>query len=319
MRLLVLFLVFMLLSGPAFAMPESYSRAYLIGDYEEGRILQRYDIDTSHYIASLTKLMTYLVIKEHLVESSLDPGEIWLTVPKEAVRLQENSLKLTPGEKILLSDCIEAMMTYSANDAANMIALYHSGSKKAFAEVMTARAHAMGLNSARFINPTGLSEGGIMGDANTMSARDLFSLTRYLLNTYPELLRFAQKDQLVIEYRDFKRDTIMSYLRQAFRGIDGLKTGLTTRAGYCSVLTRINHYSDPRDDYRVITIQLGAEDNEARARQVYDMLFTSMRSYPYRAFSDRIGQDGLGLKHFTSLPLFIEDLPLLGQAWSVSP
>lgn len=311
MRLIALLLILILLAPPAFAMPVTDNRAYLIGDFEEGRILQGYDIDTPHYIASITKIMTYLVIREHLDAQGIDPATVWLTVPAEAVRMQENSIKLTTGEKILLSDCIEAMMIYSANDAANMVAIYHSGSKRAFGDFMTKRAHEMGLTSARFINPSGLSEGGILGDANTMSARDIFTLSRHLLRTYPELLELGRRDELSIPYRNFQRDAIMKYMRMAFRGVDGLKTGLTTRAGHCSVVTRINHYQDPRDDYRVITVQLGAEDGEKRARQIYDMLFTSMRSYPYRAFSDRIGQDGLTYRHFTSLPLFIEQLPLL--------
>jgi D-alanyl-D-alanine carboxypeptidase (penicillin-binding protein 5/6) len=142
---------------------------YLVGD--DGAVLARHDADTSRAIASITKLMTAIVVIEHV---KLDDV---VRVSPEAARIGESTVYLRAGEELTVEELLRAVLVPSANDAAEALALHvGKGSAERFVRLMNAKAHALGLSDTTFENPHGLDQQG-----HVSSARDVTALVRYAL------------------------------------------------------------------------------------------------------------------------------------------
>ncbi|MBO5454410.1 MAG: D-alanyl-D-alanine carboxypeptidase [Clostridia bacterium] len=153
-KILALILVTMfLLSGNVFAKPAISSGACILIDAETGQILYSQNANERMYPASITKLLTiYLACEKG------KPGDI-ITVSKNAVDSvprDTSNIALDYGEKITVEDAICAAMLMSANDAANVLAEYVSGSTEEFAKLMNKTANEMGVKNSNFVNPSGL-------------------------------------------------------------------------------------------------------------------------------------------------------------------
>jgi len=122
----------------------------IIADVAGGQSLYRKQADVRRPMASLTKLMTALLIVEH---HTMDE---WVTVPVATGRVEGNKIYLPPGEQFTVGNLLSALLIASANDAAEVLAIYHSGSVSAFVEEMNARAGALGLKDTQYANPSGL-------------------------------------------------------------------------------------------------------------------------------------------------------------------
>jgi D-alanyl-D-alanine carboxypeptidase (penicillin-binding protein 5/6) len=142
---------------------------YLVGD--DGAVLARHDAGSSRAIASITKLMTAIVVLEH---AKLDDV---VRVSPAAARIGESTVYLRAGEELTVADLLRATLIPSANDAADALALYvGTGSADRFVELMNAKAKELGLSDTNFENPHGLDEAG-----HVSSARDVTALVRYAL------------------------------------------------------------------------------------------------------------------------------------------
>ncbi len=142
---------------------------FLVGD--DGAILARHDADSSRAIASITKLMTAIVVLEH---AKLDDV---VRVSPEAARIGESTVYLRAGEELTVAELLRATLIPSANDAAEALALHvGNGSADRFVELMNAKAKELGLSDTHFENPHGLDEQG-----HVSSARDVTALVRYAL------------------------------------------------------------------------------------------------------------------------------------------
>ena len=140
---------------------------YLVG--EDGAILARHDASTPRAIASITKLMTAIVVLEH---AKLDDV---VRVSPEAARIGESTVYLRSGEALTVAELLRATLVPSANDAAEALALHvGGGSADRFVELMNAKAKELGLSDTHFENPHGLDEAG-----HVSSARDVTALVRY--------------------------------------------------------------------------------------------------------------------------------------------
>jgi serine-type D-Ala-D-Ala carboxypeptidase (penicillin-binding protein 5/6) len=142
---------------------------YLVGD--DGAVLARHDADQKRAIASITKLMTALVVLEH---AKLDDV---VRVTPEAARIGESTVYLRAGEELTVGELLRATLVPSANDAAEALALHvGDGSADRFVQLMNAKANELGLVDTHFENPHGLDETG-----HVSSARDVTALVRYAL------------------------------------------------------------------------------------------------------------------------------------------
>jgi len=122
----------------------------LIADLEGGQFLYGKQSRVRQPMASLTKLMTALIIVENH-----DLRE-WVTVSRASEEIDGNKSYLPPGEQFTVGGLLSALLIASANDAAHVLATFHSGSVRAFVEEMNTRAQALGLRDTQFANPSGL-------------------------------------------------------------------------------------------------------------------------------------------------------------------
>lgn len=195
----------------------------LIMDLESGESLYSYGALVRRPIASLTKLMTALLIVE-----GHDLSE-WVKIPAEVRDVQGNSTHLEPGDYYTVGDLLSALLIGSGNDAAFVLALYHSGSLDAFVWEMNRRAQELGLRDTSYTNTMGLDA------ANQWSTpRDLAWLTMYLTR-FPEILhRLGERGaQIVSRSGKVHRLAHTHALLHADTPIIAGKTGTTAGAKEC--------------------------------------------------------------------------------------
>lgn len=226
-RLALLFLVticHLALAAPAFAaapLASVQARAYLVQNAATGEVLAAQNADEPVAIASITKLLTVLVVLDHAQLSDV------VTVDRRAAVVGESSADLRPGEKLTVHDLVEAALIQSANDAADALALHVAPTYPAFAQLMNAKAAALGLQDSHFVRPDGLDAPG-----EWSTARDVTRLARLAMRN-PFIRRTVRKE----------RDTIAGGrvlytwddLLGQFPGLLGVKTGHTAAAGWSQV------------------------------------------------------------------------------------
>lgn len=252
---------------------DSLSRAYILLDYDTGEILEEYNSEQAIEIASITKLMTYLVIKEAIDIGRLSENEI-LTCEKCDLRTG-SKLNIKPGKQYTVGQLLEALIVISGNDAVALLARRVSGSEGEFAKLLNRRAGELGLKTANFYNATGLP---IYPEniQNTMSARDVAYLAKYIINKYPEVLTLAKIPEILVEGEE-KSLKNTNPLLGLVDSVDGLKTGSTLKAGYCLVWTS-------KKNNRLIGVNLGFKKVEDRNRIVKDFAEYAIKDYYLRDF-----------------------------------
>ncbi|MBI5503556.1 MAG: D-alanyl-D-alanine carboxypeptidase [Deltaproteobacteria bacterium] len=229
------------------AVPGAKANKYaaVVVDSDSGVVLYERNADFSRYPASLTKMMTL-----YLTFDALKAGRIKLTdklaVSEHAASRDPSRLGLRPGSTLQLEDAIEAMTTKSANDAASVVAeAVAKGSESRFAEMMTAKAHDLGMKRSTFRNASGLPEGG-----HVSSALDMAILARALVHDFPEYYHFFS-----VSHFDFggKRYPSQNRFLRTYPGADGLKTGYIDSSGHNLAA------SASRGGKRLITVVLGGD------------------------------------------------------------
>jgi serine-type D-Ala-D-Ala carboxypeptidase (penicillin-binding protein 5/6) len=205
-------------------------RAGLLFDIDTGRVLWRHHPTRVLPIASLTKMMTALVVADRVPEG----GKVLIT--REALHYRGSGVGLLPrGKRIGVSTMLHGLLLPSGNDAAIALAQRVAGTVPRFVGMMNARARRMGLACTRFSSPHGLKDRG-----NHSCAPDLAALARAVLRE-PRLARIVRRRSAVLPF-PIKGGRLYLYnnnplLRSGYRGITGVKTGYTEAAGRCLVVT----------------------------------------------------------------------------------
>jgi D-alanyl-D-alanine carboxypeptidase len=203
--------------------PAVSGQSAVIMDVSSGDILYTKEADVKRYPASLTKLMTAILLVEHK-----KPTDILIASPL-AARQEPSNISLRPGEKMTAKDALYALLLHSANDVAVLVAENVAGAVPKFAEMMNAKAKALGMNHTHFVTPNGLH------DPNHYStARDLAILTRAALQ-YPEI-KEALHTQTYTMKRAFEPRELRNQNRLLFENPNqywGGKSGFTDQAGTC--------------------------------------------------------------------------------------
>jgi D-alanyl-D-alanine carboxypeptidase (penicillin-binding protein 5/6) len=206
-------------------------RSGLLFDLDTGRVLWRRDPTRIVPIASLTKMMTALLVADRL------PRGTRARITKEAVHFQGSGVGLLPrGKRIGVETLLYGLLLPSGNDAAIALAQRAAhGSVRRFVGAMNARARRMGLACTRYSSPSGFVDAG-----NHSCASDLAALARAVLRE-PRLARIVRRRSAVLPF-PIKGGKLYLYnnnplLRTGYRGTTGLKTGYTQAAGRCLVAT----------------------------------------------------------------------------------
>ena len=229
--------------GQAPRPPGLYAEAAVLMDAESGRLLYEKNAHLKLPMASTTKMMTALVVRENL---KLDEP---VTVSKEAADVGEQEIWLEPGETVSVEDLLWALLVQSANDAAFALAERAGGSVAAFTEMMNSKARSIGATESQFKNPHGLDEPG-----HYSTACDLALIGRELMKD-PVLARMAGTRQHEIPWPGHPGGRVAvshNELLGAYQGANGIKTGYTLGAGWCLVA------SASRDDTSLIAVALNS-------------------------------------------------------------
>ena len=234
--------------------------AYLLGNFETGEILEGYNIHEPMEVASITKIMTYLVVMEEVEKGSISLYDK-ICIDDDITRIKGSSLNLKKGEIFSVEDLIKASIVVSANDATYALAKHTAGTEGAFVRMMNEKARELGLDTAIFFNSTGLPEAGLQ---NMMSPKEIFILSRYVINKFPQILSLATIPEINIPWRNYRKENTNPLLKE-IEGIDGLKTGFTNKAGYCLVSTiKVSACDEKHKDFRLIGIIMGTESEQKR-------------------------------------------------------
>lgn len=228
-----------------------------------GEILFEQDADVALSPASVTKVMTLLLVMEEIEKGALRFDET-IVISPEAAAMGGSQIWLEPGEEMLVADLIKAVAIVSANDASYALAERVSGSHDAFVARMNERARELGLTNTKFVNCTGLSEDNPTVAGNLTSARDVAIMSRELIK-HDAILKWTGT---WIDYlrngASFLRNT--NKLVRFYQGCDGLKTGFTNEAGFCLAATA------KRNNVRLIAVVMKAATNDIRAKEVSRLL-----------------------------------------------
>ena len=229
----------------------------------DGRILWSRGLDKKHAMASITKIMTAIV----MIENS-EPDEK-ITIPAVSAAAGESSAGLKKGERMTRHQLLQALLVKSGNDAALAAAHIIGGDVSTFVEMMNEKAQDLGLENTHFMNPHGLDQNG-----HYSSARDIATMSRYAMSM-PEFREVAgmKKVEFVTNLSTHKLQNT-NILLISYRGATGVKTGWTGRAGYSVV------ESAERDGLEVFAVVLGTKGDLARffdARDLMDFAFAHYR------------------------------------------
>lgn len=244
---------------------ENKTKASLIGDVQSGALFLSENIEEQLSIASISKLMNYFVVRDAIEEGKIKREDV-VTISKASASEEGSSLDLLEGEKITINDLLDGLMVVSGNDAAHALAEAVSGSEEEFVKLMNNKAKEIGLEAAEFTNASGLTKNSA---DNKMSTKDIFTMSKALIEKYPEVLEYSKKTVLEQPNRNYKRESTIPLVGEV-NGVDGLKTGYTEEAGYCLVSTM--KITKGQSEFRVIAILMGVNTKEERAQYMKDML-----------------------------------------------
>ena len=230
------------------AQPEVTAQSYMLYDLASGSVLFEQNGDVARAPASLTKLMTALLV--------LEKNDLSAVVEIESQDMAEGTtMGLAIGDRVTVTDLLWGLLLPSGNDAANALARHVSGSVPEFVAAMNRRSQELSLNRTHFVNPHGLDAEGHMS-----SAADLLALTRKLLE-YPLFRSMVGTARVQWNGRDLY--TTNEWL-VSFEGTTGVKTGTTDNAGECLIA------SVERDGRTVLLVVMGSSNRYQDARILYD-------------------------------------------------
>ena len=252
------------------AEPEVAGKAVILMDAATGTILYESNAHEKLAPASVTKVMTMLLIME-----AIDGGQLrWddpVTASEAAAAKGGSQVYLKVGETMTVADMVKSIAVSSANDCACAMAEHIAGSEGAFVEKMNQRAAELGMNDTHFVNCTGLDDDPAAKDHKT-SAHDIAVMSRELLANHPDIKQYTTIWMDTIRDGAFGLSNTNKMVRY-YPGCTGLKTGFTSSAGYCLSA------SAARDGLELIAVVLGADTSPNRFAACKSLLDYGFANY----------------------------------------
>ena len=271
-RIVIIFLLLALLPMRSLAL-EPEGKSVILMEASTGTVLFEKDADLPLAPASVTKVMTMLLIMEAIDSGALH-WEDTVTASASAAAKGGSQVYLKEGETMTVRDMLKSIAVSSANDCACAMAEHIAGSEGAFVERMNRRAQELGMAHTRFVNCTGLDDGPEASEHKT-TARDIAIMSRELLTKHPDIKEFTTIWMDTIRNGAFGLSNTNKLVR-FYPGATGLKTGFTASAMYCLSATA------QRDGMELIAVVMGAPSSAARftaCKQLLDYGFAGWAVY----------------------------------------
>lgn len=276
----ILILLLLLISIPLVKAEETEdlapnAKSAIMIEASTGEILFQKNKDEKLAPASMTKMMSMLLIMEEIENGNLKWNEM-ITTSEKASSMGGSQIFLKVGEKMTVEDLLKGVAIASGNDAVVALAERVSGSEEQFVKRMNTRAQDLGLKNTNFINATGLT-----ADNHYSSAYDMSLIAKELVK-HEKILEFTST------YEDYlRKDTKSPFwlvntnrLVRFKEGVDGLKTGFTDEAGYCLTATM------KKDNMRLITVVMKEENTSKRSADTTKMLDYGFNIYMVQTILD---------------------------------
>ena len=276
----ILILLLLLISIPLVKAEETEdlapnAKSAIMIEASTGEILFQKNKDEKLAPASMTKMMSMLLIMEEIENGNLKWNEM-ITTSEKASSMGGSQIFLKVGEKMTVEDLLKGVAIASGNDAVVALAERVSGSEEQFVKRMNIRAKDLGLKNTNFINATGLT-----ADNHYSSAYDMSLIAKELVK-HEKILEFTST------YEDYlRKDTKSPFwlvntnrLVRFKEGVDGLKTGFTDEAGYCLTATM------KKDNMRLITVVMKEENTSKRSADTTKMLDYGFNIYMVQTILD---------------------------------
>jgi len=238
-------------------------KSAILMDAATGTVLYEQNAHTPLAPASVTKVMTLLLIMEAIDSGKLDWNDT-VTTSQTAAAKGGSQVYLKEGETMSVTDMVKAIAVSSANDCACAMAEHIAGSEAAFVELMNRRAGELGMADTRFVNCTGLDDDP-SAQAHKTSAYDIALMSRELLVNHPKIKEFTTIWMDTIRDGTFGLSNTNKMVR-FYPGATGLKTGFTSEAKYCLSASAM------REDMELIAVVMGAETSAKRFAACKTML-----------------------------------------------
>lgn len=237
-------------------------------DAESGKILYEKNIDEKLPMASMTKIMSMLLIMENIENGSLK-YEDKVLISENASGMGGSQVFLQAGEEYTVDDLLKCIAVSSANDAVVAMAEKISGSVDAFVTLMNEKAKSLGLENTNFANPHGLDN-----ENHYSTAYDMAIMAKELLK-HEDILKYTSIYEDYLTKPDGSQVWLVNTNRlvRFYDGVDGLKTGYTTEAGYCLTATA------KKNDLRLISVVMKSPSAEERSSDTSTLLTYGFNSF----------------------------------------
>ena len=245
-------------------------RSALLMDVQTGTVLYEKNAHEALPPASVTKVMTLLLIME-----AIDSGKIqWqdtVTASEAAAAKGGSQIYLKVGENMSVSDMVKSIAVSSANDCACAMAEHIAGSEGAFVTMMNEKVKELGMEDTNFVNCTGLDDSEEAANHRT-SAYDIALMSRELLKNHPDIKKYTTIWMDTVRNGSFGLSNTNKLIR-FYNGATGLKTGFTSGAGYCLSATAA------REGMELIAVVMGCATSNERTAACKTMLDYGFANY----------------------------------------
>jgi len=288
----------LLIAAPPPAQAEQFAteaRNAILVDMTSGAVLMEKDADVAVPPASMSKLMTVVMVFEALASGRLSMDDEFV-VSEKAWKKGGSKMFVKVGDRISISDLLRGIIVQSGNDASIVVAEGLAGSEEEFARRMTIRARELGLRNSRFRDATGWSD-----DGHEMSVRDLARLAEHIIREYPQFYTIYSEES-------FEWEGINQRNRNPLLGLDlgadGLKTGHTEAAGYGLTGSAV------KGDRRLILVIAGLESATKRSIEAERLIRWGFREFETKQLlpaGAEVGEAAVWIGAAPRVPLVVRD------------
>lgn len=286
------------------------AKSAILIDKASGEVLYEKNADEKRPPASMTKLASMLIVMEEIDKGNLSFTDE-VTISEEAANMGGSQVFLEAGEVYPVSSLLKGVAIASGNDAVVALAEKVAGSTGAFVDMMNKKMKEIGANNTNFVNPHGLD-----AENHYSTARDMATIARNLLK-YETILEYTSIYEEYLEKNDGTKTWLVNTnkLVRFYNGVDGLKTGFTSTAGYCLTATA------KKDNFRLISVIMGSDTSENRSSDTVKLLNYGFNSFKINIIKKRdevLGKVRIegGKKDFANIVLLNDATELLKNTQS---